>query len=142
MSAHQAPPGRLTVNHGVRTSKYSSIAASIAASMAANRMSVAALCIATTAAGCVLATSPLILVILFPAAIPNVRYPGRVMVILPATVRVGHIAGFSYPRPARDGVKLYLVARVDPGARDRVAPGIAGLHRFNHKLPHLKFWLG
>jgi hypothetical protein len=59
------------------------------------------------------------------------------MVILLVTVRVDHIARLRYPRPARDSVELYFIARVNTSARDCVAPGISGVHGLNHLLIQL-----
>lgn len=116
------------------------MAASSPASMAANRMSVAALCIATPAAGCILTPSGFVAVILFTAAIPDVTNPCRVIPawmvdnVLLFVAQVGHVAGFGQPCAARVGAVLNLISGPNAGAGARVETGVPGIHCLNHLL--------
>ena len=65
-------------------------------------------------------------------------HPGRVIAawvvnnVLLVVAHVGHVAGFGQPCAAGIGVVLDLVAGPDTGAGYRIAPGVPGLHGFNH----------
>ena len=117
------------------------MAASSPASMSTASPATASLCIATPAAGRILAPALLVSIVFPPAASPDVANPGRVIAtrmvdnILLLIAHVGHVARLREPRPARSRVVLDLVAGPDAGAGYRVAPSIPGIHGLNHIDP-------